>query len=84
MYVCVCVSSWVSFADGLEHTLVSAYSICFSHGFYRSLKNILRIYVKKVNQLKWEQIPVPSRLVFYHQVEEYHDRSALSHFLNLI
>ncbi|KAI3444118.1 hypothetical protein Pfo_000783 [Paulownia fortunei] len=26
----------------------------------RSLKNILRIYIKKVNRSKWEQIPVPS------------------------
>ncbi|KAL0383191.1 UNVERIFIED_CONTAM: Diacylglycerol kinase [Sesamum calycinum] len=26
----------------------------------RSLRNILRIYIKKVNRSKWEQIPVPS------------------------
>ncbi|XP_057786458.1 diacylglycerol kinase 3-like [Salvia miltiorrhiza] len=33
---------------------------CSSYPGLRSLKNILRIYIKKVNHLKWEQIPVPS------------------------
>ncbi|KAL8488783.1 hypothetical protein ACS0TY_024911 [Phlomoides rotata] len=30
----------------------------------RSLRNILRIHVKRVNHSKWEQLPVPSRLFF--------------------
>ncbi|KAG6414430.1 hypothetical protein SASPL_127152 [Salvia splendens] len=33
---------------------------CSSYPGLRSLKNILRIHIKKVNHLKWEQIPVPS------------------------
>ncbi|KAH6818567.1 diacylglycerol kinase 7 [Perilla frutescens var. frutescens] len=33
---------------------------CSSYPGLRSLKNILRIYIKKVNNSKWEQIPVPS------------------------
>ncbi|XP_073149007.1 diacylglycerol kinase 4-like [Henckelia pumila] len=33
---------------------------CSSNPGLRSLKNILRIYAKKVNCSKWEQIPVPS------------------------
>ncbi|KAG8372433.1 hypothetical protein BUALT_Bualt12G0065600 [Buddleja alternifolia] len=33
---------------------------CTSDPGLRSLKNILRIYIKKVNCSKWEQIPVPS------------------------
>ncbi|XP_031097805.1 diacylglycerol kinase 7-like [Ipomoea triloba] len=33
---------------------------CSSDPGLRGLKNILRIYVKKVNSSKWDQIPVPS------------------------
>ncbi|EPS66601.1 hypothetical protein M569_08172, partial [Genlisea aurea] len=33
---------------------------CSSDPGLRSLKNILRIYAKKVNSSQWEQIPVPS------------------------
>ncbi|KAK4404505.1 Diacylglycerol kinase [Sesamum angolense] len=33
---------------------------CSSDPGLRSLRNILRIYIKKVNRSKWEQIPVPS------------------------
>ncbi|GFP89722.1 diacylglycerol kinase 4 [Phtheirospermum japonicum] len=33
---------------------------CSSDPGLRSLKNILRIYAKKVNSSKWEQVPVPS------------------------
>ncbi|XP_051120362.1 diacylglycerol kinase 3-like [Andrographis paniculata] len=33
---------------------------CSSDPGLRSLKNILRIYLKRVNCLKWEQVPVPS------------------------
>ncbi|KAL3620783.1 hypothetical protein CASFOL_035695 [Castilleja foliolosa] len=35
---------------------------CSSDPGLRSLKNILRIYAKKVNSSKWEQVPVPSRV----------------------
>ncbi|KAG6411792.1 hypothetical protein SASPL_129876 [Salvia splendens] len=33
---------------------------CSSYPGLRSLKNILRIHIKKLNHSKWEQIPVPS------------------------
>ncbi|KAL6555207.1 Diacylglycerol kinase 4 [Orobanche gracilis] len=33
---------------------------CSSEPGLRSLKNIMRMYVKKVNRSKWEQMPVPS------------------------
>ncbi|KAL3331774.1 hypothetical protein AABB24_032407 [Solanum stoloniferum] len=33
---------------------------CSSDPGLRGLNNILRLYVKKVNSLKWEQVPIPS------------------------
>ncbi|GFQ01260.1 diacylglycerol kinase 4 [Phtheirospermum japonicum] len=46
--------------SGYSFTQGWFFTPCSSDPGLRSLKNILRIYIKKVNQSKWKQISVPS------------------------